>query len=79
MIRTVIGLEPEDKDWLDQKAREEQVSMAALIRRAVHRYREETELNTPSMEQLLQETAGLWKAKDGLAYQHRIREEWQKK
>jgi hypothetical protein len=62
MIRTVIGLEPEDKDWLDQKAREEQVSMAALIRRAVHRYREETELNTPSMEQLTQETAGLWKA-----------------
>jgi hypothetical protein len=73
MIRTVISLDPEDKEWLEQKAKEERVPIARLVRRAVRRYREECELSSPSLE----ETAGLWKAGDGLAYQHRIREEWQ--
>ena len=79
MIRTIVGLELDDKKWLDQKARDEHVSMATLIRRAVQRYREESESNTPSMDQLLQQTAGLWQAGEGLAYQSRMRAEWQEK
>ena len=77
MVRTVISLELEEKEWLDRKAHEERISMAALIRKAVQRYREESEQDVPAMDQLLQKTAGLWKAGDGLAYQRRLREEWQ--
>jgi hypothetical protein len=35
MIRTVISLDVESKTWLDQQAREENVSTAELIRTAV--------------------------------------------
>ena len=41
MIRTVISLDEESKRWLDQQAREENVSVAELIRTAVRQYREE--------------------------------------
>jgi Ribbon-helix-helix protein, copG family len=78
MIRTVISLERRDKEWLDRKARQEHVSMATLIRKAVRRYREQRELDSPSMDQLLQETSGSWKLGDGLAYQRRVRGEWKK-
>jgi hypothetical protein len=75
MIRTVISLARSDKEWLDRKAREQHVSMATLIREAVRSYREERELNSPSMDQLLQETKGSWGLGDGLAYQRRVRGE----
>ncbi|MEW6296802.1 MAG: ribbon-helix-helix protein, CopG family [Thermodesulfobacteriota bacterium] len=65
MIRTVISLDPEDKTWLDRKARDERVPMAELVRRAIQRYREECELRAPAMEQLLQETAGIWNVRAG--------------
>lgn len=35
MIRTVIGLEEQDKSWLDHKAAEAGVPMAELVRTAV--------------------------------------------
>jgi Ribbon-helix-helix protein, copG family len=78
MIRTVISLERRDKEWLDRKAKQEHVSMATLIRKAVRRYREERERDSPSMDQLLQETKGSWRLGDGLAYQRRVRGEWKK-
>ncbi|MEW6490291.1 MAG: hypothetical protein AB1578_20575 [Thermodesulfobacteriota bacterium] len=45
MVRTVIGLDPEDKQWLDDKAREERVPMAEIVRRAVRRLRSESEID----------------------------------
>lgn len=53
MIRTVVHLEPEDKAWLQRQAEKRQVSMAALIREAVRRYRYEIERNAESIELLL--------------------------
>jgi hypothetical protein len=44
MVRTALSLETEDKIWLDRKAREEQVSMAELMRRAIRLFRKESEL-----------------------------------
>lgn len=72
MVRTVISLDPEDKAWLDRKAKREKVTMTELVRRAVRKMREEE----PSFEQLLEETAGTWQHGDGLEYQIKIREEW---
>ncbi len=76
MVRTVIGLQKEDKIWLDRQAVEEQVSMAQLVRRAVRRYREACERQDRPLEQLLADTSGIWTGGDGLAYQNEIREEW---
>ena len=78
MIRTVISLEPEDKAWLDRKAREEKVPMTRLVALAIRRLRRDTE-RSPQLEALLRETRGLWKAGDGLAYQRQVRRQWRRK
>ena len=41
MIRTIISLDEESKKWLDQQAREENISAAELIRTALRKYRDE--------------------------------------
>lgn len=74
MVRTVISLDPEDKAWLDEAARREGVPMTEMIRRAVRRMREEE--GKPSFKEILERSRGTWKHGDGLEYQVRIREEW---
>ena len=74
MIRTVISLDPDDKRWLDEKAKEDNVTMTEVVRRAVRKMREDEE--QPSFEELLEKTAGSWRNGDGLEYQRKIREEW---
>jgi hypothetical protein len=76
-----VSLEEEDKAWLDRRAVEEQVSTTELIRRAIRRYREsEPEARTLrrllGLLELLEETSGIWKGKDGLTYQIEVRGEW---
>jgi hypothetical protein len=78
MIRTVISLDEESKEWLDQQAKEEKISTAELIRTAVRRYRDEKKRESLPMSDLLKQTSGMWKAGDGLTYQRRLRKEWQK-
>jgi hypothetical protein len=78
MIRTIISLDEESKKWLDQQAREQNVSAAELIRTAVRKYRDEQKRDTLPLSDLLKQTSGIWKAGDGLKYQRRLRKEWQK-
>jgi len=75
MIRTVISLDPEDKKWLAQKAKETNSPVTALIRQAIRRMRQEDEAKSPSLDMLLERTKGMWKQEDGLAYQQAIRAE----
>jgi hypothetical protein len=80
MIRTLISLEDEDKRWLDQRAKEEGMTMTQLVRTAVRRYRLQCETSgtaEPSLDQLLRQTAGTWKEGDGLRYQQEVRNEWE--
>ena len=77
MVRTVVSLDPDDKHWLDQKAREERVTMTELVRQAVRLYRAEHENSRPPVEDLLRRTSGLWKKGDGLEYQRAVRAEWE--
>jgi hypothetical protein len=79
MIRTVISLDEQDKAWLDRVARSERVPMTKLVRRAIRRLREEQEGAPGELDRLLRETAGIWKAGDGLAYQRRLRAEWDRR
>ena len=78
MIRTVISLDEESKKWLDQQAREENISAAELIRTALRKYRDEKKREALPLKDLLKQTSGIWKQGDGLTYQRRLRKEWQK-
>lgn len=73
MVRTIISLDADDKKWLERKARSGGVPMTHLVREAIRRLRQQEDL---PFETLLQQTAGLWKKGDGLAYQRRIRKDW---
>lgn len=77
MVRTMIGLAAEEKEWLDREARRQGVSMAELVRRAVQQYRRRRGPDGPrDFEDTLQRTRGLWKQGDGLEYQREARAEW---
>lgn len=76
MLRTVISLDPEDKRWLDRKAKETKMPIAAIVRQAIRRMRTEDEAKSPSLDMLLERTKGMWKQQDGLAYQQSTRGEW---
>ena len=78
MIRTVISLDEESKEWLDQQARAENVSTAEIIRTAVRKYRDEKKREALPLSELLRQTSGMRKGEDGLVYQRRLRKEWQK-
>jgi hypothetical protein len=79
MPRTIISLTQEDKEWLAQRARAEYVPVTELVRRAIRLYRRRSpEVGAPSFEELTERTAGIWEAGDGLAYQERLRAEWER-
>ncbi len=73
MTRTIISLEPDDKQWLERTARAQGVPMARLVREAIRRMRQQQDV---SLEELLRQTSGLWNKGDGLAWQRRLRKEW---
>jgi hypothetical protein len=75
--RTLVNLDAEDKQWLDAEAKVRGVSMAALVREAVHEYRMHEQAATrPTLDQALSDTRGIWRAGDGMAWQRRLRDEW---
>lgn len=77
MPRTIISLTDEDKRWLDRQARERHVSMTSLVSEAVSQYRaREDAADRPDLLSALKDSAGLWQNGDGLAWQERLRREW---
>ncbi len=80
MIRIVISIPQDDKTWLQHVAEDQHISMAEVIRLAIDRYRLEKQTTSPhSLQQLLSKTKGIWKQGDGLAFQRKLRSEWDKK
>jgi len=77
MPKTIVNLDAEDKSWLDHEARRRKLPMTELVRQAVHSYRlREQSRGRPALEEALTRTAGLWRQGDGLAWQRRLRDEW---
>jgi len=74
MIRTVISLEEEEKEFLDRVAREEGVSMAAIIRRAVREHMRQ--LESRDTDHLLDITFGMRNGDDALSHVNSLRDEW---
>ena len=53
--------------------------MTRVVQRAIQRLRKESEANPSRFERLLRETSGLREFGDGLAYQRKLRGEWDKR
>ena len=75
MPRTMVNLDGEQKAWLDRQAALRGVAMTELVRQAVRAFRVREE-SRPSLNETLKRTSGIWRGRDGLEYQKRIREEW---
>ncbi|MBS0212458.1 MAG: ribbon-helix-helix protein, CopG family [Proteobacteria bacterium] len=79
MTKTLINLDADDKAWLDREAKRQHLPMTELVRQAVRSYRlREQTGRKPSLAIVLQRTSGLWKHGDGLDWQDRLRDEWQR-
>ena len=73
----MIGLDDEQKAWLDRQAASRRVSAASLIRQAVSEFQiREQRGSAAAFQGVLKQTAGIWQGGDGLEYQERIRQEW---
>jgi len=73
-VRTIITLSEEDKRWLESYSNLHHVSVAEAIRQGIRKLKEmEFDENYRA---LVQNSRGLWVKGDGLAYQKKIREEW---
>ncbi|MEW6166864.1 MAG: CopG family transcriptional regulator [Pseudomonadota bacterium] len=77
MARTLINLDPDDKRWLDREARRRRVPMTELVRQAIRGYRvREESRSRPTLQTAITRTAGIWRQGDGLDWQQRMRDEW---
>ena len=72
--RTIITISEQEKRWLAAYSGRHGVSLAEAIRRGI------TCLKSAEGDEtyckLVQNTAGIWKKGDALAYQNKIRSEW---
>jgi len=73
MTKTVIAIENDIKEWLDNRAAQEGVPMTEIVRRALRQFQAQ---ERDQFDSILQKTSGIWQNGDGLAYQEKIREEW---
>lgn len=71
-MRTLVDIGDKEIQALDELAAEENISRAALIRRAVD------DLLQKQVKKAVSEAFGLWgsEAKDGLVFQEELRQEW---
>lgn len=74
MIRAVIELEEDEKEFLDRVAMQEGVSVSAIIRRAVREHMRQME--SRETDHLLDITFGLRNGDDALSYVNSLRDEW---
>jgi len=73
MTKTVIAIENDIKEWLDNRAAQEGVPMTEIVRRALRQFQAQ---ERDQFDAILQKTSGIWQNGDGLAYQEKIRQEW---
>jgi hypothetical protein len=79
MVRTVVSLDDRDKKWLDRKAKEQGVTMTALVRQAIRDLRmrggAKGKNGEPAFEEILRMTKGTWRKGDAAAWVRRMRQE----
>lgn len=77
MVRALLTLQEEDKEWLEKDSRSHHRSFAETVRMAIHWYRQKCERET--RRKTLKESSGLWKHKkiSSHDYVRKLREEWE--
>lgn len=73
--RIIITIPDEDKLWLEGYSKLHQISMAEAIRQGIDQLKKAKKQQT--YRQLVENTRGIWKKGDGLAYQKKLRAEWE--
>ena len=78
MIRSIISITRNDKEWLDRYGRRNKVSSAELVRRAFKEYR--TRVERRNLQTVIRETAGSWKSVKGDSQKlvNGMRKEWER-
>jgi len=74
-MRTVVDIPKEERAWLDKKAKEKGVSMAEALRQTLRADRL-AEQKQAEFKRLSDKVFGSWTQGDGLAYQRKLRAEW---
>jgi len=72
--RTIITIPEKDKAWLEVFSKARGISLAEAIRRGIAGLKQKEERNI--YQKLVEETRGIWRKGEGLAYQERMRSEW---
>lgn len=71
------NLDPDDKPWPDCEVKHRRVPMTELVRQAVYAYRlREKSRGDQKWQYAVRNMAGIWCQGDGLAWQQRLRDEW---
>jgi hypothetical protein len=74
--RLLINLSEEEKALLDQTAKYEQKSRSAVVREALALYHSRAVADPKRFDELLGKVKGTWRGEEPLAYQRRMRSEW---
>jgi hypothetical protein len=73
--RIIISIPDEDKLWLEGYSKIQKISVAEAIRQGIAQLKKSKQQQT--YQKLVERTRGLWKKGDGLAYQEKMRAEWE--
>jgi hypothetical protein len=74
-MRTVIDIPKNQRAWLDKKAKEKGISMAEVARQTFQAAKDAEEKHARFMA-LTKKVQGTWTNGDGLAWQLKMRAEW---
>jgi len=73
--RIIITIPDEDKLWLEGYSKVHQISVAEAIRQGIDQLKKNQRHQT--YQKLVESTSGIWKKGNGLAYQEKMRAEWE--
>lgn len=76
-MRTLVDIPTTERTWLDKKAKEQGISMAEALRQTVKAARE-AEQKHAEFIRLMDKVQGAWTKGDGLAWQQKMRTEWER-
>ena len=76
-MRTLVDIPTTERSWLDKKAKERGISMAEALRQTVKAAREAEQKHTEFIR-LMDKVQGTWTKGDGLAWQQKMRSEWER-
>jgi hypothetical protein len=73
--RIIIKIAGEDKLWISGYAKAHKISVAQAIRQGISLLKKEQ--RQKAYQELVESTCGIWKKGDDLAYQEKMRVEWE--